>query len=177
MSRAALHACGFVLVAQLGWLAACDPVVDDAVAALGPEAPGVRQGPLHRPGQPCLLCHDGALFDPPRFTVAGTIFQTTGARVAAPGVTVDIVDATGASIALSTNAAGNFYVTPDQYDPTFPLRVSLLSGGLTVQMMTLVEGNGTVEANGACASCHFDPAGPSSPGHVALSLDDGGVPP
>ncbi len=167
----------------LPWLAlaavdaGCDPVVDNAVSALGPEAPGVRQGPLHRPGQPCLLCHDGALGDPQRFTVAGTVFQTTGARQAAVNVTVNIVDVNGASVALSTNAAGNFYATPGQYDPTFPLRVSLTSSGLTVQMQTLVEGNGTVEPNGACASCHFDPAGPNSPGHVALTLDDGGVPP
>ena len=174
MSGAAGCCCGLALAVAL---AACDPVVDDAIAALGPETPGVRQGPLHRPGQPCLLCHDGALGDPQRFTVAGTVFQTTGARNAAPNVTVNIVDATGAAIALSTNAAGNFYATPGQYDPAFPLRINLTSDGLTVQMETLVEGNGTVEANGACASCHFDPAGPSSPGHVALRLDDGGVPP
>ncbi len=158
-------------------VASCDPVIDDEIAALGPEAPGVPRGPLHRPGQPCLLCHDGALGDPQRFTIAGTVFQTTGSRDAAVGVTVNVVDANGASYALSTNAAGNFYVTPDQYDPTFPLAFDLTFDGLRVQMQTLVGGNGTVEANGACASCHYDPAGPSSPGHVALETGDGGVPP
>jgi len=177
VSRIASRRYGLSLAPLLAVLSACDPVVDDAVAALGPETPGVRQGPLHRPGQPCLLCHDGALGDPQRFTVAGTVFQTTGARNAAPNVTVNIVDATGATIGLSSNAAGNFYATPGQYDPTFPLRISLTSDGLTVQMETLVEGNGTTLPNGACASCHFDPAGPTSPGHVALRLDDGGVPP
>jgi len=35
----------------------------------------------------------------------------------------------------------------------------------------------TVEANGACASCHFDPPGQNSPGHVCMALDDGGTPP
>ncbi len=177
MSRIVSRRHGLSLALLLAALPACDPVVDDARAALGPETPGVRQGPLHRPGQPCLLCHDGDLGDPQRFTIAGTVFQTNGARDAAQNVTVNVVDATGASVALSTNAAGNFYATPGQYDPTFPLRVSLSYGGGTVQMETLVGGNGTVEANGACASCHFDPAGPSSPGHVALRLDDGGVPP
>jgi hypothetical protein len=166
-----------VVAALLGVLAACDPVVGDAVAALGPEAAGVRRGPLHRPGQPCLLCHDGSLGDPQRFTVAGTVFRTTGTLEGAPNVSVNIVDATGAGVSLSTNAAGNFYATPGTYDPTFPLRINLTANGLTVPMQTLVEGNGTVEPNGACASCHFDPAGPSSPGHVALTLDDGGVPP
>ena len=52
------------------------------------EAPGVRRGPLHRPGQPCLLCHDGALGDPQRFTVAGTVFQTPGAGCRLGGATV-----------------------------------------------------------------------------------------
>jgi hypothetical protein len=155
----------------------CDPVKDDAVAALGPEAPGVRQGPLHRPGQPCLLCHDGAIGDPQRFTVAGTVFQTNAATVGASGIMVDVIDAKGQSASLATNAAGNFYATPGAYDPTFPLQVTLRGNGLIVAMQTLVEGNGTIEPNGACASCHVDPAGPSSPGHVAMSLEDGGVPP
>src|SRR5207249_3431097 len=50
------------LLAALGGAIACgDPVHDDAVAALGPEAPGVRPGPTPRPGQPGLTCH----YDPP----------------------------------------------------------------------------------------------------------------
>jgi hypothetical protein len=164
-----------VLAAMTG---GCDPVHDDAVAALGPEAPGVRRGPLHRPGQPCLLCHDGALGDPQRFTVAGTVFQTSGALVGTNGASVIIVDANGSRAELGTNAAGNFYATPGQYDPTFPLQVSVRApDGEIVKMQTLVGGNGTVEPNGSCASCHFDPAGPSSPGHVCITLDDGGTPP
>ena len=169
-----LAACAVALAA---W-AACDPVHDDAIAALGPEAPGVRRGPLHRPGQPCLLCHDGATGDPQRFTVAGTVFETSGALVAAPGATVALLDAHGSGTQLTTNAAGNFYATPGQYDPTFPIQVTVQgTGGQTVHMQTLIAGNGTVEPDGACASCHFDPAGPSSPGHVCLTLDDGGTPP
>ena len=160
-----------------GAAADCDPVVDDAVAKLGGEAAGVPRGPLHRPGQPCLLCHQDGIGNPQRFTVAGTIFQTTGALVAASGVQVDLIDASGASIGIVTNAAGNFYLTPSQYDPTFPVQVSLNAAGSRVQMQTLIEGNGTVEPNGGCASCHFDPVGPSTPGHVAVALDDGGAPP
>jgi hypothetical protein len=163
----------FLIAAICASLPACDPVSDNAIAALGPEAPGVRRGPLHRPGQPCLLCHDGALGDPQRFTVAGTIFETAGALVAAGNVNVALTDARGIQISLTTNAAGNFYVTPSQYDPSFPLQVSVAG----VPMLTLIEGNGTVEPNGGCASCHFDPAGRSTPGHVCLRLDDGGTPP
>src|ERR1700722_12460000 len=158
--------------------AACDPVHDGAIAALGPENPDVRRGPLHRPGQPCLLCHDGAFGDPQRFTVAGTVYQTTGQTAASVGATVALLDAQGSSTAPPTNAAGNFYATPSEYDPTYPIQITVQGpSGETVRMQTLVEGNGTVEPNGACASCHFDPPGADSPGHVAITLDDGGTPP
>ena len=158
-------------------LLACDPVRNDAIAALGPEAPGVRRGPLHRPGQPCLLCHDGAIGDPQRFTIAGTVFETLGDKVAAVGVDVILVDSK-TSITLRTNGAGNFNTTANDYDPSFPIQVSIQgAAGEVVRMQTLVEGNGTVEANGACASCHFDPLGQNSPGHVCMALDDGGTPP
>ena len=177
MTRASVLVSFAALAATLP-AAACDPVHDDAVAALGPEAPGVRRGPLHRPGQPCLLCHDGSLGDPQRFTVAGTVFERSGTTVGAQDVTVALLDANGSSAQLTTNAAGNFYTTPGQYDPTFPLRVTVTAaGGNAVKMQTLIEGNGTTEPNGSCASCHFEPPGPSSPGHVCLELDDGGTPP
>jgi hypothetical protein len=157
---------------------ACDPVHDDAIAALGPEVPGVRRGPLHRPGQSCLLCHDGAIGDPQRFTVAGTVYDTPGELVASVGATVVLTDANAFSTELQTNAAGNFYATPSQYDPTFPIQVTVRGpGGEMVRMQTLVEGDGTVEPNGSCASCHFDPQGRNSPGHVCVTLDDGGTPP
>jgi hypothetical protein len=159
-------------------LAACDPVHDDAKAALGPEAPGVRRGPLHRPGQPCLVCHDGAIGDPQRFTVAGTVYETAGEPSPSVGATVSLVDANGSATSLTSNAAGNFYATPGQYDPTFPIQATVEGpAGQTVHMETLIEGNGTVEPNGACASCHFDPAGSNSPGRLCISLDDGGTPP
>jgi hypothetical protein len=171
--RGALFALAF-LAAPL----ACDPVRDAQIAALGPEAPGVPRGPLHRPGQPCLYCHDGSFGHPPRFTVAGTVFQTTSAESAAVGAQVALVDANGGTATLQTNEAGNFYVGPSEYDPTFPVQVSVRGpGGETARMYTLILGNGAVEPNGACASCHFGPPGPGSPGHVALRLDDGGIPP
>jgi hypothetical protein len=167
-----------VLFATLVALGGCDPVHDDAIAALGPEAAGVRRGPLHRPGQPCLLCHDGAIGDPQRFTVAGTVYETPGGLVAVAGISVVLIDANTSQAELQVNEAGNFYATPSQYDPTFPIQVFLRAqGGQAVRMQTLIEGNGTVEPNGSCASCHLDPAGRNSPGHVCVKLDDGGTPP
>jgi hypothetical protein len=156
----------------------CDPVHADAVAALGPEAPGVRPGPLHRPGQTCTLCHDGAFGDPQRFSVAGTVYRTPTASLPSVGAEVTLVDTKGATTTRQTNAAGNFYTTPSEYDPSYPVQVTVRGpAGELATMQTLIEGNGTTEPNGGCASCHFDPAGPSSPGRIAVTLDDGGAPP
>jgi hypothetical protein len=152
-------------------LAACDPVHDDAVAALGGETPGVRPGPLHRPGQPCLLCHDGAFGDPPAFSVAGTIFEAPSDHAPVDGADVHLTDSSGSlSRDFTTNAAGNFYVPADDWAPVFPLAVAVKpQEGPDVFMHTLAN-------DGSCATCHADPPGSDSPGHVSIRLDDGGTP-
>src|ERR1019366_4307514 len=104
---------------------ACHPVQDNAIAALGGEAPSVRRGPLHRPGQPCLLCHDGALGDPPAFSVAGTVFDRPSASQGVNGATVSLTDANDSGALAVTNSAGNFYVTPAQWTPTYPVTVTV----------------------------------------------------
>jgi hypothetical protein len=162
-----------VLVAVAG-LFACNPVRTDALNALPGEAPGVRNGPLHRPGEPCLLCHDGAIGDPAAFSIAGTVFAEPSSTVGVDQARVSITDATGVTYdSITTNAAGNFYITPNEWSPAFPiLKVSVTdTSGLTVTMQS------EVGRDGACASCHFDPAGSDSPGHVSMVEDDGGVPP
>lgn len=57
-------------------------------------------GPLMRPGSDCLSCH--------AFTAAGTVFNVDG--TAAPGVAV-VVTVGGTDHTVTTNAAGNFYLT------------------------------------------------------------------
>lgn len=159
--------CGVVsLTGALG----CDPVHTDTVDALGGEASNVRPGPEHRPGQPCLVCHDGALGDPSEFSVAGTIFQTASASVAAVGATVTMNDSAGQTHTARTNQAGNFYLTPNEFSPAYPMKVSVEYNGVTAEMTSLVG------RAGACGSCHADPAGPTSPGHVYALLADGGAP-
>jgi len=155
MSRHPLLAIGLVIVAG-----ACDPVHDDQVAALGGEAPGVPHGPLHRPGQPCLLCHND-------FSVAGTVFVNPGDRQAALGVTVNLTDSQGNAFAATTNEVGNFFVRQNQFQPVYPMKVALQYGGVTANMIA------NVGRDGACASCHFDPPGPASPGHVYTPADGG----
>jgi hypothetical protein len=155
-----------LLVLVLEGVAGCetDPVLDDQTAALAPNAAGVRNGPLHRPGEPCLLCHDGALGDPPAFSVAGTVFADQTGTTGQDGVTVTMTDSTGDQYMSITNAAGNFYLTPDEWTPTFPLvNVNIaLTGQLPVTM------DSEVGRSGSCATCHFGARGPASAGVVYL---------
>jgi hypothetical protein len=161
-SGALVFLSGFAAAVAAG---SCDPVHSDAVAALGGEAPGVPPGPLHRPGQPCILCHDGASGDPAAFSLAGTVFLDANSLTPAPGVTVTLVAADGNTKNAVTNAAGNFYLTPSDYNPKYPVHVSSVAlGGVSALMHSHIGGNGS------CAGCHVDPAGPDSPGHVYFEV-------
>ncbi len=171
MSTPRIRLVGFVVTALAAALdvalASCDPVHSDAVDALGGEVAGVRTGPLHRPGQPCLQCHDGKVGDPGEFSVAGTIFQNETDLTPAVGVSVTLTSANGAAYTLTTNAAGNFYVTPTEFTPAYPMGALVTSGATIVRMSTLIG------RDGSCAGCHHDPVGPSSPGHVFIPADGG----
>jgi hypothetical protein len=150
--------------------AACDPTHSNAVDALGDEAPGVRRGPLHRAGQPCLTCHDGAIGDPSAFTVAGTIFESADGLSPAVGATVHLTSANGAEASATTNEAGNFYLTSREYTPAYPMKVDV-----TYARLPNVKMASNIGRDGSCADCHRDPAGPASAGHIYVPLD-GGVP-
>ena len=160
----------------LAVLAGCslDPVRDEAVRDLGPEAPGVHPGPGHRAGQPCLVCHDGARATP-ALSVAGTVYGALDSSTPLAGVGVTLTDAAGGIQIASTNAAGNFYLESSRWQPTFPLRVVIHYADITAPMSTLVG------RDGSCAGCHTDPATRISPGRVfvvplASLLPDGGSP-
>jgi hypothetical protein len=149
----------------------CDPVLDDAVDSLGGEVGNVHPGPLHRPGQPCLLCHGGGLGDPQEFSIAGTLFARPTGTKPVNRATIELHGADGSTFKLTSNAAGNFYVSPDTYEPVFPLEVQVNYQGEVTKMHSLIG------RDGSCAGCHSDPPGADSPGHVYVRLDDGGVPP
>jgi hypothetical protein len=141
-----------------------DPARDDAINALGPEAAFVAPGPLHRPGQPCILCHEDGSRAPP-FSVAGTVYDQAGSEAPAPNVTVYILDSANQVHSTTTNCAGNFYVLPSDYMPTYPFWVTLKGGDIRRDM------DSPVYREGSCAGCHVGDAGPTTPGHVYL-LDD-----
>jgi hypothetical protein len=151
-----LHLLVPLLFAAGGASSSCaNPVHSDAVDAQGGEAPGVREGPTHRPGQPCLVCHGGD-GPGPDFSFGGTIYATRAGKEALPGVTVVLRDATGTERRETTNEVGNFYITKDTWSPTMPVLVRLEytprgQKTITSEMVSRVGGNG------GCAYCHFDP--------------------
>jgi hypothetical protein len=132
--------------------AACyDPVHADDVASLGPEAPGVPEGPTHRPGQHCTTCHGGDGPGDPQWSVAGTIFAVRGQPAPEVNAVVTVTDARGKVVKLTTNSVGNFYVSKDNFDPVYPLKVQVDGEGITSTMTT------NIGRDGGCGACHRGP--------------------
>ena len=141
-----------VLLVGVTTLSCIDPNHSDAVDALGPEVPGVRQGPTHRAGQPCTTCHGSSGPGEPQFVVGGTIYDrepsATTTPVALEGVTISLRDIKGSTKTAISNQVGNFYVTGQEWQPTYPIFVSITYGDKTTEMTT------RIGRNGGCASCH-----------------------
>ena len=149
-----------LLAVSLALVACGDPVHSNAIDKLGGEKPGVHPGPLHRPGQPCTVCHDGSGPGNMIFSLAGTVFEVPNAPTPLVDAIVRFVDFRGKTYVTGTNCAGNFFVTPEDYSPTFPVWVKVeFAGG--VQHM-----GSPFFREASCAACHFEPAGPDSPGRI-----------
>ena len=155
-----------IAAACLSQCTSYDPVHAQNVDALGGEAPNVPQGEFHRAGQPCTTCHGPSGPASTQFSIAGTIFATADQKVGVSGAQVLMVDSLGSSPpggSVVTNCVGNFFITPDIWDPAYPVRVAVATPETSAQMI------GHIGRETACASCHLDPQGPDSPGHVYLN--------
>lgn len=155
----------------LAVVSCADPVRNAERQALGPEDPGVPRGETHRPGQPCLVCHDD-------FSIAGTIYYED-LTTPFEGATVSFVDASGNTFSSTTNSAGNFIVRKSDWVPVFPIGAYTDGNGNPVIGVTVVgtDPNNVAQMithmgrDGACASCHTkDGPSTTSPGPVYLSV-------
>lgn len=160
--RGALLVCLAVAAPPAGGCA--DPVQEARIAELGPEDAKVPPGPLHRPGQPCLVCHDTG-GTAPRFTAAGTVYKDPAKHVPLGGVQVQLIDAARRVFIAYTNCAGNFAVSPREYEPVLPLWVTLSGHGLRIDMES------PMNRNGDCGICHQREKNPASAGPVFLTDD------
>jgi cytochrome c553 len=139
---------------------ACDPVQSDKEAALGPEQDGVPEGPLHRPGQQCTLCH-GPTGTENDFSIAGTIYISKSTNEPAVGAVITVIDnaGKGKKLTLQANSAGNFFVPKEQFDPVYPIHVESLYNGVRTSMDTFIR------RDAGCGRCHANNATGDS-GHM-----------
>jgi hypothetical protein len=153
-------------------LLACeDPVKQAAIAQLGPEAPGIEPGPLHRPGQPCVLCHDGSDPAVSRLAYGGTLVAEAKTEMPLSGVDVILSDARGRRGRATSNCAGNFFLRPGEVDLQFPVWISLAAGTDTIAMES------PIFREASCATCHRGTLGPRSAGPIFLFPDPRPIPP
>ena len=104
--------------------------------------------PWMRPGEDCISCHrEGGEAADKQWTAAGTLFNTQGD--AAEGAQVFIKDASGRSVTLTANGAGNFY-TAEKLEAPFQT-VSISADGKQWTHMPSVW-----PASASCNSCHTE---------------------
>jgi hypothetical protein len=159
---------GGALIAGLVAPGCSNPVIDTQIEALGGEQQGVPQGPFHRPGQPCVLCHSSYYGASPEFAVGGTVFadQKGDSFKTVNDVQVVLTDSIGETRTLTTNCIGNFYVRKEDWDPQFPLAAEIrypvynpTTGEPTLdgegQVVRKVKAMGSyISRDGSCAHCH-----------------------
>lgn len=126
-----------------------EPVRERAIEALGPEDDAVAPGPLHRPGQRCVLCHDGEDADVPAFSIAGTVYVDADLQLPAANVEIDLLDAEERRITVTSNCAGNFYAERERFAPTFPVWTALRHEDYRIAMVS------PIGRDGSCATCHI----------------------
>lgn len=119
-----------------------DPTPDAGELACVEEAPVLPDG-NHNAGMACLSCHTGQAVAP-RWTLAGTLYDSRQGTAPIAGATVTVIDATGAEHALVTASNGNFYTSAAI---TFPVTVSASKCPDTREMTSLV-------GSGDCNGCH-----------------------
>ncbi len=122
----------------------------------------------HRPGQPCLVCHDEDYNPGGRvFVLAGTVyhFATDPDDRGLSGAEVIVIDDDDRELTAITNRAGNFMFELDPgldapelldrgrtkipFQPTFPLSVTVRYAGEEKDMESLIW------RDGSCAGCHL----------------------
>ncbi|HLM76741.1 MAG TPA: hypothetical protein VK459_28770 [Polyangiaceae bacterium] len=163
-----------IAVAVVGAASGCgNPAVDARIEALGEENPSVPESEFHRPGQPCVLCHSVYEGADPEITVGGTIFASPSKiagelPVAVEGAEVTLIDAEGVVKTATTNCAGNFFLTKEQWNPSFPLQVEVRypAPGAQEQQKPAPSMASRISRDGSCAGCHYGPPNQGSPGFV-----------
>jgi hypothetical protein len=119
---------------------------------------GDEESPLMHPGSDCIGCHAES-GEGPEYTVAGTVmgdYADADDCYGVEGVTVSITDANGVRHDVTTNAAGNFFLS--ERVPS-PYTIDLEFEGRTRSMVA-------AQTDGSCAICHTATGANSAPGRT-----------
>lgn len=149
-------------------------------ASLGVDPSGRENGPEHRAGQPCLVCHSERGGTYPYFALAGTVYGldgTTGRK----DVEVTVVGADAEQFVATTNSVGNFMVAvngslnePKRYargvleipaEPDFPLTVDISDGDNMFGMRS------PIHREGSCSKCHTKVLSATSAGPIVIGAE------
>ena len=174
--------CIAMAVLAIGLSGCLDPFLGEQIEALGPEIEGFEEMKLHRPGQPCLVCHSEGGPGEPTFSFAGTLFfqpdDDGAAPFMVPNYTVQILDSRGLTAQATSNECGNFFIEEEMFVPAFPVRAEILapSADDASKLISNVSMTTRIGRDGSCASCHVTPTSASSPGAVTV-LKVGGTAP
>lgn len=138
-------------------LAGCSAEVEDRCGPVN-ETPG----PMMRPGQNCLRCHQEGFGeeDAPVFSAAGTIFDSAEAEHCdgVEGVKVYLMGADGQEIELTTNAAGNFWTRAPLMPEGPGPRIEFEDRSIEMQR--------ALPTTPACNACHDNPPVGGAPGKI-----------
>lgn len=116
------------------------------------------------PGMACISCHSSSRGEAPIFTIAGTLYPTAhepdlcNGAAGTAGAMVVVTDATGKSVSITPNSAGNFsyagaLATPFHAKVTYMGRERAMATGQT---------------SGDCNGCHTQNGTMSAPGRIIL---------
>ena len=157
-----------------------DPLRDRRVELLGEEDANFPADARHRPGQPCTWCHNAYEGAKPEMTIGGTTFFQPADPEEPPFIAgnfvVRLLDSDGKTINLQANACGNYWATPEQFDPVFPMRTRILAdvdGDLVVNVGMSTR----IGREGSCGACHTQQKTPFSPGPIIVNAPDPANPP
>ena len=125
-----------------------DVVADRPLQCVDPaKNPGEGE---HRAGEPCLNCHDSnSGSDSVRFTFAGTLYVDAEGTAPSVGATVELIDAKGKAVRLTTRRDGSFWT---DFRLTPPVRARGSRCPSAAEMKTPIDSGGGNCNQGGCHS-------------------------
>lgn len=164
-----------------------DPLREAQIEQLGDEQDGFEPSEIHRPGQPCLACHDSYGDAEPEMSFGGTLFleppdavpEGEPELILLEGYHVRLIDSEGQEFDLPVNRCGNFFIEKEAFEPAFPVRAEVWNLRDADDPEQLRVMSTRIGRDGSCGSCHIHPASPFSPGVVFLPealLDESDLP-